>query len=727
MNLNFYLRAVKKCLLFLLASLTWICSFGQTSLPNQIRATKINMPLVLDGHLDEKEWESANFISNFTQRELNFGEEATERTEVAILYDGQSMYIGVRCFDTNPGGIIAKEFRRDFDYKLDDHFLVLIDTYRDKRNGFVFATNPNAARADYQVFNNGGSTNPFWNGVWNVKTYRDAKGWYAEFKIPFSTLKFPKSEVQQNWGINFERTIKRKREQVRWQGWSRDNQFEMVNQAGSLIGLDELGQKRFVEVKPYVIGGAEFAGDDHSTLFNGGGDINYLLTPAYRLNVTLNTDFAQVESDEQQINITRFPLFFPELREFFLEGNDFFDFNFGGNRIVPFYTRRIGLDSNRQTVPIIGGARLLGKENGHTMGLMTLQTSGTSSQPTINYTTGSWRKDLGEQSFVGLISTNTIQDGRWHTTTGANGRYATSNFFGKNLNFGGTYVQTHDTDSPFDPGAYAYRAFLGFPNDIINIFASTQQSPSSFDPEVGLTRRTNFQENFIITRFSPRPKNKFQWIRQFKFTPIQLTYVQYNDTKDLQSFDYRLGFLGFDTKSGESIELSHSVVAEGLIEDFRLSEDIVIEEGTYWWRQWNANISTFEGRNLAFEGNFNFGGFYSGTASRMSTEMLWRASKYVNFLVRYEKNLIHISDEKLNTDLIGLRSEYALNPNLFGSVLGQWNSRQQEMNFNFRLQFIPKIGADFFLIVNQIYDTEDGQWDPGRGTVLGKLIWRFVL
>ena len=267
----------------------------------------------------------------------------SERTEVAILYNSKSIYVGVRCFDSQPNALIAKELKRDFDIDLDDNFMIIVDSYRDKRNGFVFATNPNAARSDYQVFNNGGSKNEYWNGVWNVQTHITPEGWFAEFEIPLSTLKFPKDKTDQIWGINFERNIRRKREQVRWQGWSRNNKFEMVNQAGTLTGLEGLSQKRFIEIKPYVIGGTEFSGENNTNLFNGGGDVNYLINPAYRLNITLNTDFAQVESDEQQINITRFPLFFPELREFFLEGDDFFDFNYGGNRITPFYTRRIGL------------------------------------------------------------------------------------------------------------------------------------------------------------------------------------------------------------------------------------------------------------------------------------------------------------------------------------------------------------------------------------------------
>lgn len=347
----------------LFSCLFWgLLANAQTSEPSSLAATFYPGTITLDGLLEEDVWDSAVHITNFTQRELNFGQSVTERTEVAIVYSKENMYIGVWCYDSDPENIIAKEMKRDFSYHLDDNFIVIFDTYRDKRNGFMFVTNPNGARADYQIFNNGSSVNASWNGVWDVRTSRTSSGWFAEIKIPLYTLKYREKDESQIWGVNFERNIRRKREQARWQGYSRDNTIEQVNRCGSLMGLDSLRNKPFVEFKPYGIGGISTENGKQTTVANAGGDVNYLLSPTYRLNVTFNTDFAQVESDQQQINLTRFPLYFPELREFFLEGNDYFDMGFGGNRIIPFYTRKIGLNDNREAVPIIAGARLLGKE-----------------------------------------------------------------------------------------------------------------------------------------------------------------------------------------------------------------------------------------------------------------------------------------------------------------------------------------------------------------------------
>jgi hypothetical protein len=714
--------------LFLLSALCTHLTKAQVSLPNRLQAFYTEERITLDGALDEQTWQQAIRISNFTQRELFADQPATERTEVAIAYNEDFLYIAAWCYDSNPNELTAKELRRDFNYNIDDNFTVVIDTYRDKRNGFMFVTNPNAARADLQVFNNGASRNVFWNGVWDVRVSRTAEGWFAEFEIPFYTLRFRNQEEVQEWGINFERNVRRKREQALWQGWSRNNRIEQVNQAGTLTGLDRLRGKRFIEIKPYGIAGGEHTENRNRGVANAGGDINYLLSPTYRLNLTFNTDFAQVEADQQQINITRFPLFFPELREFFLEGDDFFDMGFGGNRIIPFYTRRIGLDDNREQVPIIAGARLLGKEQNRTLGFMSLQTAATDSDPTTNYTTASWRQDVGSQSIVGAMTTNKIAGNRWHSTTGINGRYSTARFLGnKNLDLGGAMIQTYNTEEGYDPMAFAYRFYANLPNDLINIFASTQRSPAPFNPEIGLMRRTNFRESFGMFNLRPRPKRYLMWIRQYEFTPVGITYTQYDDTRDIQSFEYQFRFFGIDTRKGERLGINYRRIAEGLISDFALGSGVVIPAGTYWWNQWDVDFRTFTGRTLSIDTRVLWGEFYTGSTFQGRTDVLWRATKYFTASLRYERNSIDLPYGRFDSDLIGSRVEYAINPNIFGTVLAQWNSAQGEFNFNFRLQVIPRIGTDFFLIVNQIYDTTTGAFVPERGTILGKLIWRFVV
>jgi hypothetical protein len=717
----------KKVLIIVILIACWKLKAQDTN-NNKLQANFIDEPIKIDGNLNKSVWQNAAKISDFTQRELIQGAKSTEKTEVAILFSNDKMYVGIWCYDNQPKEIIAKENKRDFNYNIDDNFIFIIDTYNDKRNGFMFVTNPNGARADLQVFNNGGSTNIFWNGVWNVKTTVNSEGWFAEMEIPLYTLKYRANIKDQVWGINFERNIRRKREQVRWKAWNRNNRIEQVNLAGELQGLNKLSNKKFIEIKPYSIGGGEKTNTKLRPVGNIGGDVNYLITPTYRLNLTFNTDFAQVEADQQQVNITRFPLFFPELREFFLEGEDYFNFGFGGNRIIPFYTRKIGLNEQRQTVPIIAGARILGKENRQTLGLMSLQTAETPSQLSTNYTTASWRQDIGKQSVIGAMTTHKIDKNTWHSTTGVNGRYSTSKFLGnKNLDVGGAYIQSHEHNTKFNRQAYAYRAFVHYQNDFLTIFASNQKSPAAFNPEMGLMRRRDFKESFALINLKPRPKKWLKWIRQFDFVPTGLTYTQYNTDKSVQSFEYQIRYLGFETKKGEKIGFDYKIMAEGLKDSFSISEGVLIPDSTYWWRQYEFEISTFSGRTLSMYNKFITGQFYDGNSLQTTSEVLWRANKHFNLLVRYNHNNVKLPSGSFQINLLSTRLEYAVNPMVFGSVLSQWNSAADEFSMNFRLQIIPKVGTDFYFIVNQIYDTSSGTFNHIRTTVLGKLVWRFML
>ena len=706
---------------------------GQMHPIHTIQAQFIAEPITLDGRLDEPIWQNAAKISNFTQRELFENQPTSERTEVAIVYTEKYLYVGVWCYDSQPQKITAKEFRRDFNRSLEDHFQLIIDTYNDQRNGFLFAINPNAARADFQVFDNGKSTNTFWNGVWDARTQITQEGWFAEIEIPFSTLKFESHPTGPRvWGINFERNIQSKREQVLWQGWSRDANIQWVNRAGKLLGLDSLENKQFVELKPYGITGVQAAeGASPNFLLNGGGDINYLITPTYRLNVTLNTDFAQVESDQQQINLTRFPLFFPELREFFLEGEDFFDMGFGGNRIVPFYSRRIGLDDNRDAVPIIGGVRLLGKEGNSTLGAMSIQTAGTEFQDPTNYSVLSWRQDILEQSTVGVMTVNRITGSRWHTTTGANFRYSTSKAFkNKNINAGGALITTQNGDTTFQREAYAYRVFLQYPNDRINIFASAQKSPAPFEPEVGLMRRRNFEEYFANINLRPRPNpdGKLKWIRQWDFIPAEITYTIYNDTRTLQSFLFVMRPFGFSTRSGESVRFNLERHGEGLIQPFRfVGQDVTVPVGEYWFNRVSLSANTFASRLFSVTYNVSGGGFFDGSSVQQLFQARIRASKYLSVSGIWEQNEVRLPQGQFSTTLIGNRLEYAFTPNLFGLIFTQWSNTSDLMILNFRLQWIPIIGADFFFIVNHVVNTSEADWTPIQTAVVGKLIWRFVI
>lgn len=715
----------KNAILWLISLPCATGAWAQHSAPDTLAALMVDQKLTLDGKLDEAAWQRAVKITNFTQRELAYGQPVTERTEVAVLYDDRTLYIGVWCYDREPGQIIAREMKRDFDYGKDDNVEIIFDTYHDRRNAFLFITNPNGARYDAQVLDNGQRVNPSYNGVWDVRTQRTGEGWFAEIAIPLTTLKY-EEKAGQTWGFNVERNIRRKREQVMWQGWSRDAELEQVNRAGTLAGLDGLRKHRFIEMKPYAIAGVDQRSRATTTLVNAGGDVNYLVSPTLRLNLTLNTDFAQVESDRQQVNLTRFPLFFPELREFFLEGQDYFSMPFGSN-IVPFYSRRIGLSPDRQTIPILAGLRLLGKVNRTTLGTMSLQTAARGDEPTSNYSVFSVRQDVFRQSTVGVLSANKITPGRLHSTTGGFFRYNTSSLFGgKNFEVQLTYTQALNSDRHTQSNSSASRVAISYPNDKMQLDAAWNRAGGSFVPETGFLRRDNFQEFYTELEFNPRPKNQAHWIRRYSFKPVDMNYYVYDSTGRLQSFFFEIRPLGFSTKSGEFFEFNVQRRGEGLIRPFAISESVVLSEGDYWWNRYEVQARSFSGRLFSVSANLNWGGFYTGRSVESSYNLIWRTSRNLNLSLTYERNWVNLAQGRFTTDLVLGRLEYALNPRLFGSFVSQWNSQDAAALVNFRLNWIPQVGKDFFLIVNQYYDATTGV-RTRQTVVIAKLVWRFVL
>ncbi len=700
-------------------------TLAQTSMPNVIQAVNTEDNLSIDGFLSEPIWQEAKHIDHFTQRELHEGQPATERTEVAIVYDRNYLYIGVWCYDHNPTEIVAQKMKRDFDYSTEDNFKLIIDTYNDKRNGYFFVTNPNGARFDALIQDNGSSVNSAWDGVWNVKTKITDKGWFAEFEIPFSTLKF-NTKDSQVWGINFERNIKRKREQILWQGWSRDYDLRQVSRAGKLKGIKGISGVTLVELKPYGLAGVENnVGAGNNFTSNPGGDINYLITPTMKLNLSINTDFAQVESDQLQVNLTRFSLFFPEKREFFLEGKNYFDFGLGSS-IRPFHSRRIGLAPDGSTIPIIAGARLLGKTGNTTLGGMSIQTAREDSVPPTNYSVLRWKQDVLQQSNIGLIGVGKLEPGRQNAVYGADFLYSTSNIFGdKNFSFGGALAQSYTSDADAKTGL-AHRFFVDYPNDLIDFSAVWDRTNATFNPETGFLRRTNYQMFSADLRIKPRPKF-LPWIQKLMFKPFDFNYYIDDQTHKLQSLWTEFRPLGFSTKSGEFFESNIQRRAENLTEDFEIHDGVTIPKGEYWFTRYELQFATFEGRPVSGFLFVNWGDFYTGTRTEWFVRSVFQLNKNISVSSDFTQNYITLPQGTFTVNEFGGRINLAISPNLFGSVFGQWNNDDNEVVLNFRVNWIPTPGTNFFFVVNQSFDTLRSEWHSTDTTLLTKLIWRIVL
>jgi hypothetical protein len=694
---------------------------AQHSQPDVLKALKIESAIKLDGILDEPDWAKAQSISNFTQRELSENTPVTERTEVAVLYNQTELYIGVWCFDSEPSRIIAQKMKWDFDTSTDDNFEIVLDTYGDRRNAYFFAVNANGSQGDSLIMDNGRKVNFDWNGVWYVAAVKTDLGWFAEIRISFSTLKFSPA-AEQTWGVNFERNIRRKREQVLWQGWSRDSSLEQVNRAGTLIGLQGLTRMRVFEFRPYALGGAEKSREATArTTSDLGLDFNYIINPTVKMDFTVNPDFAQVESDAMIVNLTRFSISLPEKRLFFLEAQNFFDFPLGQAR--PFYSRRIGIYRGQET-PILGGARFLGKTNRTTLGVMVLQTEKTDITNAKSFSLVRWQQDIGEQSSVGLMAIGAAQAGRFNGTGGVDALYSTSKLFSdKNFQIGGAFAATYTSDREVSTGS-AHRLFLSYPNDLIEFDASWERAGKDFNPEVGFLSRTSYQIFGAKWRINPRP-SFLPWVQKFQFKPIELSYYIDDVTHKMQSVYMEFRPLGLFLKSGEVLEINIQRNAESLTEDFEIRDGHVIGAGRYWTTRGEIQFETFDGRPLVFGTGVNWGKFYDGSSTEWSGDFAWKPNKYYGLGLSYQRTDIKLPASGFTIDEIVGRMNFSLTPKLFGAVFAQWNNDENEILFNFRVTWIPKPGANVYFVLNQFGETLNPRWRLNKTVAMIKLVWYF--
>ena len=718
-----YLFSTRKVLIFLTIFLG--VATAQRSDPWMIRAMYCDQAPVLDGNLNEACWQKVDKISNFTQQELVEGAPATEKTEIGIIYTKKSLYIGIWCYDSEPDKIIAKEMKRDFRSRGEDNVEIVIDTYHDLRNAYHFIINPNGARMDELITDEGGRGNVDWNGVWDVRTKITDKGWFAEMEIPFSTLKFSNSP-HQTWGINFERNISRKNERVLWQGWSRNYYLEQVSQAGVLTGLDNIQSGHFVELLPYVTAGLQKeTGSRTQTVFHAGGDMNYLLTSNLKLNATLFTDFSQVESDRAIINLTRFNVRYPEKRAFFLEGRD--AFAFGQRKGLPtmFYSRKIGIKDGEE-IPIIGGVRLIGKTGRTNIGALSMQTEGVGSEPTTNYSVMRIKQDVGRQSNVGMIMTAKNSNMTHNYVYGADANYVTSRFLGnKNFSVGGSITGSTTTAGGKDSSDYSYQVYLSSDNDKVEFDMAFARVGKDFDPQIGFMRRKNYKLIYTELQFNPRP-SFLPWIRKMEIKPIDVDAYFNDDTNKLESLGCQWRPLGFGTKSGDWFEYNIQYFYDRLDEPFEIHEGVTLPVGDYWWPRNEIQIYTYGGRKVSLMGQASFGKYYSGSRTELSVASLYKVNRHFRLGGDYEYNRLHFPLGSFETHSIGARAEYAFTTQLYSSFFGQWNNEDKQFVLNFRVNWIPVIGSDFYLAINQLYDTQ-GAIRIANTTILSKIIWRFVL
>ncbi|RLD49854.1 MAG: hypothetical protein DRI94_10235 [Bacteroidetes bacterium] len=699
-------------------------TFSQQSIPNTIKANFTEKKIILDGTLDEAAWANAQTISNFTQRELDFGQPVSEKTKVAVIYTKNALYFGVWCYQ-NPKSIVAKNMGVDFDFETDDNFQIVISPFNDNRGGYFFAINPNGARSDILIAGNE-EGNEDWNGVWDAETSVTSEGWFAEIYIPFSTLQF-KNDNNFNWAINFERDIVSKNEQALWQGWSRDNSIFAVVNAGTIDGLQNITYAKRFELKPYTLTGIQYNRDDKNNYpIKLGADLNANITPSLKLNLTSFTDFAQVESDRIPVNLSRFSVYYPEKRAYFLEGYDKFRFYLGDRNTV-FYTRTLGTE-NEQTVPIIGSVRLFGKIGKSNIGFINSEEGKIDSISATNNTVLRYKYDIGEQSYIGGVFTNKINNTVSNQVLGLDASYQTSHFLkDKNLTLTANIAASVNNFN-LTNNALTYRLFADYPNDLIYNYISIATMQEGFNPELGYMRRTNYRSYSWYFRLTPRIFTKYG-IKKMIFKPWGFTVYQTLNTGELESFWNETRPLGAVFKSGERFEVNFKQSFDRLDEAFNLTDEISIPVGHYWMYREELQFETNQARRIWTALFYNWGGFYTGKIRTFEAETGLNINKHLNINASYTFNKVILPEGNVNTHELASYINYAFNTKLNISFFGQWNSLENVMLYNFRLHWIPKIGSDIYLVFNTNYDEPIKQVEilkPETSAGILKLIWRFT-
>jgi len=695
----------------------------QKSIPNIINAAKISSKINFDGNPEDSLWKSTLHISNFTQRELDFGKPGSEKTETAILYDKNNLYFAVWCYQKSNNPITAKYLHRDFDYFSDDNFKIFISSLNDHRNGYLFVINPNGARADMEI--SGSNVNQDWNGVWDAKTIRTSEGWFAEIVIPFNTLQFKKDSVQ-TWAVNFERDIQSLKEVDLWQGWSRDYDITNFVSAGILSGIKNIGYSRNFELKPYGLAGFQNE-TGTNTIYPAkiGGDLNVNLSPTLKLNLTVNADFAQVEADQIPVNLTRFNVLYPEKREFFLEGYNYFQFGLGNSSYL-FYTRQIGFEQ-LSPVPVIGGARLFGKIGNSNIGLLNLETGSKDSIPATNNTVVRYKYDIGSQSYIGGIMTSHINSLGANQVLGIDGQYATSTFLkDKNLSLSGLIAGSID-NYKIRYNSLSYKAGYSYLNDLISSYASISSIQQNFDPALGFLYRSDYTSINGYLDLEPRWFSKYG-VQKLDISPTTFSYFITQNTGKLESWNNLTRPFGVYLKDGGGFLFDLYQSYDRLDIPFVLAPNAMIPVGQYYMHNTEFLFSTSTNKKVWVQAGYNWGTYYGGTIQTISLSGSINLSKHFNMNADYSYNYIQLPSAKITVNELAPFINYAFNTRLDLSLFAQWNTLNNIMQCNFRIHWIPTIGTDLYAVYDMGYNSLNNldYLKPQTSEGVFKLIWRFV-
>lgn len=683
---------------------------GKTTLaqPNA-RAIRVSNPPTIDGRINDQAWEQACQIDQFVQREPNPGEPVSEKTIVFVCYDTNFLYFAVKCYD-DPTKVTAKEMARDVNLGNDDRVQIILDTYLDHRNGYWFQIGPRGSIGDALISENGASLNKEWDALWNGKSSINSEGWEAELAIPFKTIGFDLGKTV--WGMKLIRNIKRKLEASYWPVANLNTYRFQISDSGLLEGLEGISQGIGLDISPYAIGGMNTQkGSDNTHHADAGLDLFYQITPKLKASLSINTDFAETEVDDRQINLTRFSLYFPEKRDFFLDGSNYFKFGMEGddnnpyrNSIVPFFSRRLGLDKNGNMLPVRYAAKITGSQNNWNIGMMHI--SDKRDYGNSQLSVGRISHNLGKQSSVGVIGTwgNALSTDE-NKLGGFDLKLVTSRFQ-KNKNVAFTLFGMASNTRGKKGNSTSWGADISYPNDFLYFGLGHYEVAENFVAGIGFVPRTNIKASYGNFSIGPRPD---KWgILQVK-SGAGFNY-QTNFDNEMVTRVVNLSPLGIRFKSGEEIYYSVNQQFELLKEDFRIFPGFLIPQNNYTFWYQNLQVISAGGRNLAGSASFRSGDFYHGRKQDMKLTVNYKVAVPLFIGANYSVNHVTLPEGDFTAKIWQLNANILFSPTVTLYNYFQYDNATEKLGWQSRFQWILKPGNEIMLVWTSGWAQPESRW-----------------
>ena len=650
----------------------------------------------IDGRLNDEAWTTAAQVDQLYQREPNVGQLVSEKTIFYVCYDATHLYVGVKCFD-DPKKITAKEMARDVSLGNDDRIQVILDTYLDHRNGYWFQVGPRGSIGDATISENGAVFNKEWDGLWEGKARIAADGWEAEMAIPFKTIGFDKNKPV--WGIKFIRHIKRKLESSYWPTANVNSYKFQVSDAGLIEGIQNITQGIGLDISPYIVGGMDTKRDVKNKYhIDGGLDLFYQITPSLKSSLSINTDFAETEVDDRQINLTRFNLLFPEKRDFFLDGSSHFSFGIQGDDanpygkgIIPFFSRRMGLDSNGLPIQINYAGKLTGMIGKWNIGVMHVNDDHATGNS--NFSVARISRNIGPESAIGVIGTygNAVSQAE-NYVGGIDLKLATSKFHGnKNLAlilFGLKSITKGLSDSDLSWGGT-----ITYPNDFLSFSLGHHEIGGNFVAGMGFVPRTNIKETYGNIKIGPRTKKwgLLQVLSGVGFDHI----VNFSNVLETRTIDFSPVSLRF--KSGEEFSFSISQNFENLEKEFKIFSTYVIPVGHYDFYRHTLKLLTAGSRNLAGDCSYVWGSFYNGDRKDFNIGINYKVAVPFFIGARYKQNVVSLPAGNFTARIYQVNANILFSPDITLYNYFQYDNSSKTIGVQSRFAWIVKPGNEIII------------------------------